>query len=544
MPYNTRRKSLSLPSLGIHLPSRSNRSPSVPKVPSATEIQPPPPKKAKRSHSGSQSPVAASSRAEISARKSVSSSLKGRRGADVLEHTPPPSPADSGHANKIDTEGISDDIVVAVIEQLEKTGNRPHLIKELATVLAATNESVANSANAAALLSSRLSLYLKRPWTALSPCPIAKELIPIHPRKVFFYLTTSPHQPLPDSSDDIITPTTEVKQITPSLSSGSVDQDDADELFARERDMSPEVDLSPPEFDDELDSNDLNGHAGTRGPHARGSNFGSQNNLSLHNHRLSHNHRSASPPLEGDEKEFTQTATSVRERTSSEELAARRRRDMEKSETGQKNDSDEAVSTGNTAEVQEQEQVNDQSQSNSQDGYMDYFTVPIHHDQDQDINTAAALFGTSPSPSAVSEMSSLSSATSVTSDGEMDDESNVPKGMLMGEAAPAGLVHTGMDAPTTLSSDIALRTARKRSISIVEAESGEAQLDWFGNNDDLKASAGVPPADSTMMDKAPTLLSLSFGSFMSLDATMESWNDLRSPETVELEELDEIFADI
>ena len=37
---------------------------------------------------------------------------------------------------------INDDIVVGVIEQLEKTGNRPHLVKELATVLSTTNDSV------------------------------------------------------------------------------------------------------------------------------------------------------------------------------------------------------------------------------------------------------------------------------------------------------------------------------------------------------------------------------------------------------------------
>lgn len=46
-------------------------------------------------------------------------------------------------APKIDTEGISDDIVVAVIDQLEKTGNRPHLVKELAAVLVALNANVA-----------------------------------------------------------------------------------------------------------------------------------------------------------------------------------------------------------------------------------------------------------------------------------------------------------------------------------------------------------------------------------------------------------------
>lgn len=46
-------------------------------------------------------------------------------------------------APKIDTEGINDDIVVAVINQLEKTGNRPHLVKELAAVLVTLNVNVA-----------------------------------------------------------------------------------------------------------------------------------------------------------------------------------------------------------------------------------------------------------------------------------------------------------------------------------------------------------------------------------------------------------------
>lgn len=46
-------------------------------------------------------------------------------------------------APKIDTEGINDDIVVAVINQLEKTGNRPHLVKELAAILVTLNVNVA-----------------------------------------------------------------------------------------------------------------------------------------------------------------------------------------------------------------------------------------------------------------------------------------------------------------------------------------------------------------------------------------------------------------
>jgi hypothetical protein len=59
-----------------------------------------------------------------------------------LDQTPPLSPTDGGVAPKIDIEGINDDIVVGVIEQLEKTGNRPHLVKELAAVLINFNESV------------------------------------------------------------------------------------------------------------------------------------------------------------------------------------------------------------------------------------------------------------------------------------------------------------------------------------------------------------------------------------------------------------------
>jgi len=39
---------------------------------------------------------------------------------------------------EIDLEGINDDIVEAVIIQLQKTANRPHLVKELAAILSLT----------------------------------------------------------------------------------------------------------------------------------------------------------------------------------------------------------------------------------------------------------------------------------------------------------------------------------------------------------------------------------------------------------------------
>ena len=244
-------------------------------------------------------------------------------------NTPPPSPGDVQFVPKIDTDGIKDDIVIAVIEQLEKTGNRPHLIRELATVLAATNDSVAQyahpfhtlqkcttnamtllnrSANPAALLSSRLSLYLKRPWTALSPCPLAKELIPVHPRKVFFYLTTSPHQALPENSDDIITPSiNDVKRLTPSITDPSIHEDDADVDFPERSRLSPspEFSFSSLELDEDI----------SMAPPTPGETFSGRSSVSgdgAADRRMPRNR--APSPLEADEKGFTETATSVRAR--------------------------------------------------------------------------------------------------------------------------------------------------------------------------------------------------------------------------------------
>ena len=278
-------------------------------------------------------------------------------GRTAYEHTPPPSPGAS-HATKIDTDGINDDIVVGVIAQLEKTGNRPHLIKELAAVLSTTNDAVlryvvldtdclrtmhissanaaSSSANPAALLSSRLASYLRRPnWTALSPCPLAKELIPIHPRKVYYYLTTTPRQTFPTSSLDILSiPHLSTlnstggkggkRVISPSLSSASVD-DDAEAAEDRKRDAlspSPEVDLFTPELDTLAPGAEDDFPTP---PTPAGSSFSGRSSLArdISNGnatpqgevtRLAHNHRAESPPLEGDEREFTQTASSMRMR--------------------------------------------------------------------------------------------------------------------------------------------------------------------------------------------------------------------------------------
>lgn len=134
------------------MPSSSRRSPSTSKSSHATDDQLPPPKKVKRSHhAGSLSPEPSASSTSSTQVKRQSVRPSGRRA--TIEHTPPPSPADLV-APKIDTEGISDDIVVGVIEQLEKTGNRPHLVKELAAILLSFNDNVAKYA-LSFLLSSR-----------------------------------------------------------------------------------------------------------------------------------------------------------------------------------------------------------------------------------------------------------------------------------------------------------------------------------------------------------------------------------------------------
>jgi hypothetical protein len=358
MPYNTRRKSLSLPALGIQLPntSRAHR-PSLSKSSISTEPQPPPAKRVKRSHPATPPPPATVGRPRSSTTSSSSSKTvtfadrPKSSGRTAYEHTPPPSPGAS-HDTKVDTDGINDEIVTAVIEQLEKTGNRPHLLKELAAVLSNMNDAVAgygssgslasrgasannlphSSANPSALLSSRLAAYLKRAcWTGSSPCPLGKELTEVHPRKVYYYLTTKSRQEIPTNSLDILSPPIIThfpsggkggkRIISPSLSNASVDED-AENTEDRNRSAlspSPEIDLSTPELDVVAPGAEDNFPTP---PTPAGSSFsgrsgfirdGSKGSVVEHA-SLVHIHRSQSPPLEGDEKEFTQTASSMRMR--------------------------------------------------------------------------------------------------------------------------------------------------------------------------------------------------------------------------------------
>ncbi|AEO64270.1 uncharacterized protein THITE_2094454 [Thermothielavioides terrestris NRRL 8126] len=315
-PYNTRHKTLSLHSLGIHVPgthaaraSPPNRAPSnsaspdsmaSPASPPSKDDQPPA-KRLKRTFSESSDDAPPLERLP-----------KKRDDAAKFENTPPPSPPaerpsvemsedDEATPKTIDLEGINDEIVEAVIVQLQKTGNRPHLVKELATVLMQQLKIVQQSANP-----DRAGL----PW---APCPLAKELESVHPRRTYFYLTTCPHQPLPDPAQ--ASALSQLAQsravISPSPSTApSTAADESDLERRRELSPSPEVDLSSPELD-EMDD-DLAMPITPIGSFSlRGGFYMAPRPIPSGSGRHG---RAVSPPLEKDEKEFTQTADGLQKR--------------------------------------------------------------------------------------------------------------------------------------------------------------------------------------------------------------------------------------
>lgn len=315
----TRKKSLSLPSLGIALPGAPRSARSPPSSANGQHVA----KKQKRSHSNSNASTPASPPRPATLRFDERPKSSGR-----VADTPPPSPGGESGQTKVDTQGIDDVIVVGVIEQLEKTGNRPHLLKELATVLSPTIPIVEryvpssssssspspsstpssalrmlmrhSSANPAAIISSRLATYLKRNWTALSPCPLDKKLVGTHPKRVYYFLSTCPHQPIPEDAGNA---PAAARIISPSLSSATSEEEDMDARSRDVRSPSPELDLS--DFDD-------------------GSDPFSNRTHDPATHNIAHNRRAQSPPLERDEREFTQTASFLQQQRKSQEAERER----------------------------------------------------------------------------------------------------------------------------------------------------------------------------------------------------------------------------
>lgn len=341
---------------------------------------------------------------------------------------------------------------------------------------------------------------MKRPWTALAPCPIAKELVLIHPRKVYYYLTTFPRQPIPETSGDSVLGV-DGKHITPSISSLGQDEEDA---IARERSPSPEVDLSSPDFEEEEDV-DLDS------PASRGSSSDQFPDPISHT-RLMHSHRAASPPLEGDEKEFTQTASAVRERAS-EEKASR----MDQSGRGLSVLSEGLSSMDEDTSMSESPvdggSISPAGDRMSEEEYSDDFSQmnPVDQAQDLDEAAAATLFGTSPSPSLTSVASSVSSGTSADTEG--------------GEART---LPTAPQISLPADPDAAPVSTLKRSLDMLNSGLPEVDLK-MSDLTESHEKLSLAPRDLTIMDS---------------DSAFESWRELQNPETVEVDELDEMFGEI
>lgn len=331
---------------------------------------------------------------------------------------------------------------------------------------------------------------MKRPWSALSPCPIGKALINVHPRKVFYYLTAYPHQPLPESFND-------ASAATPGASTPASEVFEDEEMDTRERSPSPEIDLS--EFD-----GDLNGQGTSDSSDDA---FGDGRP-----HRLPHSHRAASPPLEGDEKEFTQTASSVRERTS-EEKASR------KNSSASISIPDDG-STGATDSFSSGSPMDEDSPLALGEGedYFSHDASSAARGADSDEAAAAALFGTSPSPSLASVSSSLSSGTTASTG--QSGSGDAADGLLSLKQSIAESARGATPASVDDASSASTLSSRKRSIDMVEG-------------------AGFPTKTKT-----PVFTRIRTYDDDEYNDVMESWRDLRDPETVEVDELDEMFADI
>lgn len=324
--------------------SPSFHSPRSPSSPADMDAQTHASKKTKRSHAGDDTPAA--KRHQPAANKLPPSPPRSRASSVEMKDA-----ADSSSSTKIDLSSVNDEIVEAVIVQLQNAGNRPHIVKELVPVLmqqlkivqqyvpsrllpascisylvsrrAAPHRTArmiriaaddtntdcpCRSANPSAIISSRLSTYLKRScWNANNPCPMAKELETVHPRRTYFYLTTCPHGPLPEPTMAALAAAHARTLVTPSATSAS---EDADDERRRELSPSPEVDLSSPEFDDVDDDMPMPATP-----------VGSFSGRQIPTLALPvQTQRGASPPLEKDEKEFTQTADGLQKRKLSGEL--------------------------------------------------------------------------------------------------------------------------------------------------------------------------------------------------------------------------------
>jgi hypothetical protein len=155
----------------------------------------------------------------------------------------------------------------------------------------------------------------------------------------------------------------------------------------------------------------------------------------------------------------------------------------------------------------------------------DYFSREGHQEQSPlqeqlqqqalDEATVSALFGTSPSPSLTSIASSVSSGTSAASDDGLDFETG------------PGSLGTAPRIALPEDPSLARMSTLKRSIDMLDEEFPDL---------DMKMS-DLSDGEDKVAVKAMTFPNVS--SEMALD----SWRELQSPESVDVDELDEMFDD-
>lgn len=105
-----------------------------------------------------------------------------------------------------------------------------------------------------------------------------------------------------------------IKRVTsPAISSDPADEEDIESRKRRRDSMSPEVDLILPDID-------LANHHTIGNIPFLDSDFILEDRPAIDEHiNIAHNRRAASPPLEHDEREFTQTASDMQQRKQSEQ---------------------------------------------------------------------------------------------------------------------------------------------------------------------------------------------------------------------------------
>ena len=268
----------------------------------------------------------------------------------------------------------------------------------------------------------------------LAPCPLAKEQVTQHPRRVYYFLAGQPRQPIPEYVEPQIRPLMNAPRVlSPNPSSGTEDEgteehsiallsgasDHHDALEsvnigqqdkhwgrarqgARDPSPSPSVDLGSSYADVDDSHNSFHVHSQSiSGSFAemsfnptpsRGFSFITQSLARDHETSMS---RSQSPPLEHDEKEFTRTASVMQLRKASEQAERSARASTQSSARGTPFEPSGAADEMQDDAMVEQHSYFEEAvaQMDNESAKAEDATTPPEHNAAQEAEDAEALFG-------------------------------------------------------------------------------------------------------------------------------------------------------